>query len=427
MDAVAQPTRGSSAAGHGSQGWVNARRIRAHAVLLGACLWSLYLWNLSTPGLFDRSGNLKGTDFLHFYTIGSFAAAHRGADLYDMNAASAWVAGHVPQAAGRRYLPLYPPQVSLFFAPFAGLRYGHALAAWWSLTAFLYGLCCYGIWRACPNLKSYRATIVLAAIAFPAFFHLIAWGQTSALALVCFTAAFLMLKKGRDVWAGCALGCLVFKPQLAVAAAVVFVAIGAWKVVGAAVVAASAQLIVGVLYFGRAPLLRWFSVLGNVRFELRWLEPRPYQTHSLRTFWALLIPWGNVAELLWVASAVLVLGFTVDLWKRKESAPLALRYSGLLLATVLAAPHLTVYDLVILVPAFLLTADWIAVHPAASPVRTVSTLWYLIFLLPLLSPVVRWVHVQFSVIAMSACVFVTWRLVRPGRLKPVFARRSSFS
>ena len=101
--------------------WLTARRLRAHALLLGATLWLVYLWTLTTPGLRDRNGNLKGTDFLHFYTLGWLAQAHRGADLYDMAAQSALAAQVVPDAAGIRYLPLYPPQVSIMFAPLARL------------------------------------------------------------------------------------------------------------------------------------------------------------------------------------------------------------------------------------------------------------------------------------------------------------------
>jgi len=36
-------------------------------LILGVALWSIYLWTVATPGLRDRNGNLKGTDFLHFY------------------------------------------------------------------------------------------------------------------------------------------------------------------------------------------------------------------------------------------------------------------------------------------------------------------------------------------------------------------------
>src|ERR1039458_8916459 len=131
-----------------------ARRLRAHGLILALCLWSVYVWNMATPGLLDRARNLKGTDFLHFYTLGSLALAHRGADLYNLEAQAALSAQRVPAAAGIRYLPLYPPQVSIFFAPFAQLSYLWALVLWLTLSALIYGLCCGAVWRACPKLWS---------------------------------------------------------------------------------------------------------------------------------------------------------------------------------------------------------------------------------------------------------------------------------
>src|SRR5580704_2733904 len=127
--------------------WLTPNRLRAHGLLLALTLWSVYIWNMATPGLLDRAGNLKGTDFLHFYTLGSLALTHRGAnltnDLYNLKAQSALAAQRVPAAAGIEYLPLYPPQVSIFFAPIARLSYPCALALWLTLTFLIYGLCIY--------------------------------------------------------------------------------------------------------------------------------------------------------------------------------------------------------------------------------------------------------------------------------------------
>lgn len=393
-----------------SGSWLTARRLRAHGVILGLCLWLLYGWNLSTPGLRDRNGNLKGTDFLHFYTLGLLADAHRGADLYDVDAQAALAAQHVPEAAGLRYLPLYPPQVSMLFAPLALLSYGRALALWWAFGALLYGVCCYRIWRACPNLRDQGGTVLIVAVAFPAFLHLIAWGQTSALALACFTAIFFLLRARRDFAAGLVLGCLIFKPQLGLAAAVVFVAMGAWRIVAGAVLSAAAQLAIGVIYYGAQPLRTWLSLLGNVRQIWPWLEPRPYQTHSLRTFWSMLVPWASLASGFYVLSAFFALALAIACWRRGESVPLALRFSALLLATVLVAPHLTVYDLVVLAPAFLLLADWLVQRAPDSSGRWLGTLLYLAYMLPLAGPLARWTHVQLSVIAMAAALFVIWRI-----------------
>lgn len=399
-----------------SGSWLTARRLRAHGVILALCLWLLYGWTIATPGLHDRNGNLKGTDFLHFYTLGLLAHAHRGADLYDMNAQAALAAQHVPEAAGLRYLPLYPPQVSLLFAPLAHLPYGWALIAWWAGSAAIYGACCFGIWRACPNLRDQGGAVFILAAGFPAFVHLIAWGQTFALALACFTLVFFMLRGESTFAAGLILGCLIFKPQLGLAAAVVFVSVGAWRVVAGAILSAAVQLGAGVLFYGVEPLRRWMQMLANVSEVWAWLEPRPYQTHSLRAFWAMLVPWMGLASGLYIVSAAVVLGLAITCWRRDDSVPLALRYSALLLATVLVAPHLTVYDLVILVPAFLLLADWLVGHASDSSSRMLGILLYFIYLLPLAGPVARWTHVQLSVIAMAGALFLVWRIAGSSQL-----------
>ena len=386
--------------------WLTAHRLRAHGFILALCLWSVYGWNMATPGLLDRGGNLKGTDFLHFYTLGSLALAHGGADLYNSQAQSAIAAARAPSAAGIQYLPLYPPQVSLLFAPFAELPYSEALILWLALSSLLYGLCCYAVWRACPNLHNQKLTASILAIAFPAFWHLIAWGQTSALALACFTLAFFALRIHREFLAGLALGCLIFKPQLAVAVALVFLVTLNWKVISGALLSAVAQLSAAWFYYGAGPLRDWTHTLLNVPRHLALLEPRLYQTHSLRTFWTMLVPWFSVSLALYLISAILVFISTVASWRSR--LPLSVRFSALLFATVLLAPHLTVYDLVILAPAFLLLSDWIVAQPDLAATRYLKFLLYLAFVLPLLGPLARWTHFQLSVLVMAGILYEIW-------------------
>lgn len=399
--------------------WLTVKRLRAHGAILAICLWGFYAWNLATPGLLDHNGKLKGTDFLHFYSLGALAQQHRGGDLYDMNAQAALAAQRVPQAAGLRYLPLYPPQVSLLFAPLAHLSYGWALILWWSVSAAIYGICCYAIWRACRNLRDYGGLVALLAAGFPAFLHLIAWGQTSALALACFTGMFFLLRGERQFLAGLLLGCLIFKPQLGLAAAVVFLAIGAWRILLGAALSAAVQLSAGILYYGIGPLRQWIGLIENVRPVLPLLEPKLYQTYSLRTFWTMLVPWAGVAFFFYVLSAAAILGLTITCWRGKSSAPFGVRYSLLLLATVLVAPHLTVYDLVILAPALLLISDCLVGVRVrqGSRGRTpgLGTLLYLIYVLPLFGFLALVTHVQLGVIAMVAAVYTLWRIPHNGQ------------
>ncbi len=400
--------------------WLTAKRLRAHGVLLGLALWSIYLWTLATPGLRDRNGNLKGTDFLHFYTLGALANARDEIHLYDMDVQAALAAKIVPDASGVRYLPLYPPQTSMLFMPLARLPYPWALSIWWTASAILYGVCCFAIWRACPSLHDYGSLVLILALAFPAFFHLIAWGQTSALALACFTVAFLQLRRGKQFVAGLALGLLAFKPQLGIAAAIVFLVCGNWKVILGAGLSAAAEFSAGALFYGVEPLRQWISRITHVSSMLGWFEPKLYQTHCLRTFWSMLVPWAPASTFLYAVSALAVIFLASDLWRRGDRVPLSLRYSALLLATVLISPHLTVYDLVILAPAILLLADW-AVADVPSQ-ATLGALLYFVYVLPLLGPVARWTHLQLSVIAMVALLWKVWRASRsldPAQSQPL--------
>jgi hypothetical protein len=119
---------------------------------------------------------------------------------------------------------------------------------------------------------------------------------------------------------------------------------------------------------------------------------------------------------LYALSAALLLGITIFLWRR-PSTRLSVRFAALLLATVLVAPHLTVYDLVILAPAFLLLSDWLISVPMQAINGEIGTALYCVYMFPLLGPLAMWTHVQLSVIAMSVVLFLLWRQSRFSSLR----------
>jgi alpha-1,2-mannosyltransferase len=391
-----------------SDSWFTARRIRIHGLLLALCLWTVYAVDMSTPGLLDRDGLVKGTDFLHFYTLGSLELQGRGDLLYNMRAQAELAHEFVAQAPDSLYVPLYGPQVSLFFAPFAELPYGWALTAWLTVNLLIYAFCCHAVWRNCPNLYRYRWTVLILAIAFPGLFHLLAWGQTSGLALLCFTLAYLALQKDKTLLAGLAIGSLIFKPQLGLAAAVVFLFARLWKLIAGGVMAASIQLAAAWMHYGNEVMRNYLRALMHLEEVLPLLEPRLYQTHSLHSFWSLLLPWPRVAFALYVVSALGVLALAIGAWKNGPS--LAVRFSALSFATVLVSPHLTVYDLVILAPAFLLLGDWALGNREQKFALRIQQLLYICYPLFLMGPLARITHLQLSVVAMTALLWICWRI-----------------
>jgi hypothetical protein len=360
----------------------------------------IYAINVSTPGLLDRAGQIKGTDFSNFYVLGSLALSHDASVLYDRDALRQTASRLLPESSGSYYLPIYGPQVSLLFMPFALLPYSWALVIWSLISSAVYGVCCWTIWRACRSLRREGWMVLLLAAASPAYFNLIAHGQNSAIALACFTVAFVAIKRGKSFLAGLAIGTLVFKPQLGLVVAFVFVVNREWRVVAGALVAAMTQLGVTWLFWGTGVMLaygKWIRGVGEIT-DLLWIKP--YQMHSLSSFWALLLPWRNAATVAYAICAAITIASACWIWKSR--APVSLRFAFLLLATVLASPHLYVYDLVILTPALLMSADWALDHPDHSLSKPVQQAIYFSYALPAIGVASQFTRLQVSVIAMVA-------------------------
>ena len=407
--------------------WLTPRRIRAHAVLLAVCLWGVCAVDFLTPGSFDRAANIKFQDFLSFYISSRLLHQGRAAELYDDQARTAEMlsiarpidiaresvfrrTAHTPTNV--RLPNLYGPQVALIFVPLTYFPFLIAAQIWVVLNLFLYGFCVYVIWKSSPGLRHHGPLVVLCALAFPPLFHFFVRGQASVLVLACFTAAFLAFRADRDWVAGIALGFLAFKPQFLVAIPLVLLLSHAWKTLGGVVVAAGAQLAFTRIYFGPAVMHAYFDTLWHVSrvVDAAELNLAPIQMHSLRSFWMLLIPWPEVALALYVLSSVAVIGVAAVVWK--SSAPLALRFSALTLAAVLVNPHLFVYDLLALVPALLLLADWALIHAEHPSTPALRVLLYLAFVLPLLGPLSRWTHLQLSVPVFAALLCFLWQTSR---------------
>jgi hypothetical protein len=65
-------------------------------------------------------------------------------------------------------------------------------------------------------------------------------------------------------------------------------------------------------------------------------------------------------------------------------------------------PHLYVYDLVILAPAFILIADWTLSHSRDVLAKPMQQALYFSYALPLVGVTAPFTHVQASVVAMCA-------------------------
>lgn len=122
----------------------------------------------------------------------------------------------------------------------------------------------------------------------------------------------------------------------------------------------------------------------------------------------LLLPWPRLAMALYLASAAVILALAVTCWRRMDD--LRLRYAALVISSVLVAPHLWIYDLVILIPALLLVGDWTLEHPLSEATPKLRVLLYACYALPLLGPIMRFTRLQLSVVAFTGLLWVLWTL-----------------
>ena len=357
-------------------------------------MWLVWAINMSTTGRIDRSGQLKGSDFLQFYVMGHLAEEGRSDALYDQAAYASATRDLMPETV-EVFPPVYGPQVSVLFQPLAALPYGWAVVIWWVISIALYAGSIFVVWRSYPRLRPHGRLVATLAVGSPAFFNLVAHGQTSTVALALLVALFLALARGWRLLAGLALGLLIYKPQLGLAAGVVFVATLDWPVIIGAAIAAAAELAIGWVRYGSPAFVGYLEILSNPTSLAMIVEQKLHHTHSLRTWWALLVPWRSVALTAYGLSAAWILWRLVVFWR--SSARLDLRYAALLLATALVSPHVFVYDLVIVAPALVILAAWSLDGDERRSSSLIRLLVIAAILTPILGPLAAVTRLQLSV------------------------------
>jgi hypothetical protein len=398
---------------------VDHARIRLQLVLIPAYLWLLYDWQdilLHLPLGLPGSNVVFKRDFIQFYIQGVVARQHDAHALYDVESLAALVPRFVPGVSNLPFPPVYGPQMSVFFSPLAALPYGAALSIWIGVSIAIYLGCGYAVWKVCPRLRDRPWTVALLLVADPTLYFALRFAQASPLGLLCVTGAFFALRANRPFVAGLAIGSLIYKPQLGLAAAVIFFFAREWRIVLGAIAGAALQLAGACVFWGPSILVAYVGSLSRILPETTMWETNEFHMHSWRAFFDLLGLPVAVATGAYVVVAAIVLIVALRCWRAR--GPLALRYSVFLLATVLADPHIYSYDFVVLTPALLLLWDW-ALEQEPRTIGDVlpslpfdwlrgrsfsaafQWLLYFCYLSPQFSIVALVLHVQLSVPAIS--------------------------
>jgi alpha-1,2-mannosyltransferase len=336
--------------------WLTAARARGYSlILLGVCAIAMTGWIALSDGLIDRNGKPIGSDFSSFYAAGSLVLDGRAHDVYD-------IAVHYAReqqifgAATPYYGWLYPPIFLLVATPLALMPYPLALAVWQIGTFALYLSVIGAIVRRMRQRGLAIGAIWLPiAAGFPAVFVNLGHGQNGFLTAGLFGAALLALPT-RPVISGVLFGLLAYKPQFALIVPIALLAARQWRTVVAAGITVMALLAVTSLAFGTDLWLAFAASTETSRKLL--LEGGDVGFEKLQSVFAAVRLWGGGIPLAYavqgVASAAAVCGTA---WVWRSSSDLDLKAALLIIATLLASPHVLDYDLMMLAPAIAFTVS----------------------------------------------------------------------
>jgi Glycosyltransferase family 87 len=274
------------------------------------------------------------TDFLSYWSAARLVLTGQPAGAYDLA-----VHGAVERSAAAMQgaLPFAnPPPFLLLIAPFGLLSYPAAAAAWIAASAAAYGLA----------VRRFAPGSLWLAFAFPPVLVNAITGQSGFLTAALFLGGLALLQ-ARPVAAGLLLGCLIVKPQLAIALPLVLLAGREWRAIAGAAASSLGLALAGLAAYGWATYAAW---LGNAPVFASVLTEGRSGWDEMASVYAAarLAGLGNAAAWalhLLVALAALVAACLV--WRR-DSEPGA-RAAILAAAAVLASPYLYVYDALLLV------------------------------------------------------------------------------
>ncbi len=319
---------------------LNARRAIAwSAILLAAQCIVLAFMIAGTHGMIVRLKQPLTTDFSSFYAAGSLADAGRPDAAYHRAEHFAAEQRATSPGIGYSYF-YYPPVFLLLCAGLGALPYLVAFMVFEAATLAMFVL-------AMRRIVGERRWIVLLPIlAFPSLFWNLGLGQNAFLSAGLFAWATLQMQQRRTVLAGLLFGAICFKPHLGILIPFALAGGRQWRAFAAAACSVAALGALSVLAFGTHTWHEFFVSFAG--------SPDVYQ--SGRIGFELMVSVFGAARLLGLSAgyayavqaiATLAMAALVfNSWRSPGS--LGAKCAMLLAATVIAAPLVLFYDLMLL-------------------------------------------------------------------------------
>jgi alpha-1,2-mannosyltransferase len=354
-------------------------RLRLHIARLAValcCAGGILAWG----GIFTvwRHTELMAQDWIVYYAAGTAALSGKLALLFDAARFTQYqyaTLGPWFTAAPSLHPWLYPPHYLLFILPFCLLPFAASYVLFLALTgaAAVAALA----WRGAAGGMDWPRGLML--LFFPASCIDALTGQNAFLSTALLIGGFRFVDR-QPVLAGIALGALSYKPQLWLLVPVALIAARAWFPLAIAVATATLLVLASAALFGVESWQLWIDQTLRARDPAfaAWFAETFLRGYSVYVAAALLGAPPIIASDLQIAAAVAAAAAVYVAYRRSPSEDL--RIAVLLAATMLAAPHLQAYDMVLLAAAVIL------LFARAIPPFAAIALFGVVWALPLLRP-----------------------------------------
>jgi Glycosyltransferase family 87 len=334
-------------------------------------------------------------DFIIFYTGAQIINDGKSKELFKVETQNAYQAKF---SAPLLEWPLpfnHAPYELFLFLPLVHLSYPVAHAVWSGVNLLLLAIILWWLLLYCHSPHSFFIGISLLGF-FPTM-EVLRLGQDSILSTALLLAVFAALKRKRDVWAGFLLALGLYKPQLVLPLAGVFLVARSWRslisfgISGAMLVAISLAV---VGQQGAYDLVSILKVMDRYSFVVR-----PALMPNLRGFMHILIQGENVYWLtvaMTVAISVAIYAVCLYLCRVEFDVldpTFDLKFSLILVTTLLISYHLYAHDLFLLVLPLILFFCYVT---SGHVTRRILSNTFFLLLVTVLFPLIPHYLVKFS-------------------------------
>jgi hypothetical protein len=347
--------------------WLTRERLLIYTfaiAFLTALAWAVtqYLG----PGMTNLTGAILGGDFLGFYTGGKFYLAGRMDDLYNLKAIIAFQDTIVyPMHYAKVHHFLYPPFTAVFYSLFSMSGYLEGLSLWLASGLILLFISVWLIRSEFEPLQVYSsARLFLATFLFVPTLQWLISGQNTSLSLFLYVVFFVMLRRGRDLIAGLALGLMLYKPQLALALGLVLLVKQRWHSIVGILLGSLVWIITGLLTSTTA-MKNYFDIMFLLPNYIRFhpaietgTVPSPWAVNSFFGFATLLLDniWVTGANILFILLSIGGILTVIFIWRgitwKPGTREWDLSMAGTIVLGLLLSPQLYHYDLMLLLLPF---------------------------------------------------------------------------